>query len=142
MHPIIQVVLLIFILNFSHCPITNKIFLKPSRIKGSEAKLILNNRLSSLFVNDISTGSNDSLAYDFLISTLAGIQNDNVYSRRDVESCATKIFLAAVAIDQPSIVANRTKKAVDPLRTSDPNSRLYPPILCQLKAIDKVIDLE
>ncbi len=142
MHATIRLFLYISILYFLHCPLTNKFFLKPSRVKGSEAKLILNNRLASLFVNDISTRSNNSLANDFLMSTLAGIQDDNIYSRRDVESCATKIFLAALAIDQPSIIANRTKKASDPLRTSDPNSRLYPPVLCQLKAIDKVIDLD
>lgn len=142
MHTAIRFFLYISILYFVNCPLTNNFFLKPSRVKGNEAKLILNNRLASLFVNDISTGSKDSLAYDFLMSTLAGIQEDNVYSRRDVESCATKIFLAALAIDQPSIVANRTKKASDPFRTSNPNSRLYPPVLCQLKVIDKVIDLD
>ncbi len=142
MHTAVRFFLYISILFFLHCPLTNKIFLKPSRVNGNEAKLILNNRLASLFVNDISTGSNNSLANDFLMSTLVGIQEDKVYSRRDVESCATKIFLAALAIDQPSIVANRTKKASDPLRTSDPNSRLYPPMLCQLKAIDKLIDLD
>lgn len=138
-----KIFLLIYlILNIIHCPITNKIFLKTSRVKGAEAKEILNNRLSSFFVNDISTGSNDSLAADLLIPILAGIQDDKIYSRRDVESCSTKIFLAAIAIDQPNITANRTKKASDPLRTSDPRSRLYPPLLCQLKPIDKIIDLD
>lgn len=130
------------ILNIIHCPITNKIFLKTSRVTGTEAKEIINNRLSSFFVNDISTRSNDSLAADFMIPILAGIQDDKIYSRRDVENCSTKVFLAAIAIDQPNITANRTKKASDQLRTSDPRSRLYPPMLCQLKAIDKVIDLE
>lgn len=122
------------------CPITNKFFLKPSRVKGIEAKEIITNRLSSLFVNDISTNSTASLAADFMITSLAGIQDEKIYSRRDVESCSTKIFLAAIAIDQPNIVANRNKRASDPLLTSDPNSRLFPPLLCQLKAIDELID--
>ena len=42
------------ILNIIHCPITNKIFLKTSRVTGTEAKEIINNRVSIFFVNDIS----------------------------------------------------------------------------------------
>ncbi len=124
------------------CPITNKLFLKPSRVNGIEAKEIITNRLSSLFVNDISTNSTTSLAIDFVIPSLAGIQDEKIYSRREVESCATKIFLTAIAIDQPNITKNRTKRASDPLLTSDPNSRLIPPLICQLKAIDDIIDLD
>ncbi|HMW03830.1 MAG TPA: TIGR04452 family lipoprotein [Leptospiraceae bacterium] len=138
----IPIYLFLLILTFHACPITNKFVLKPSRVKGTEAKEIIQNRLSSLFVNDISTGSNDSLVADFLIPTIAGINDTSIYSRRDVESCATKIFLGAIAIDQPNIIANRTKRASAPLLQSNPNSRLYPPILCQLKPIDDWIDLD
>ncbi|HRG74013.1 MAG TPA: TIGR04452 family lipoprotein [Leptospiraceae bacterium] len=139
---IIKLSLISIVTIFLHCPITNKLFIKPSKVKGGEAKEIIKNRLASFFVNDISTNSNNSLAADFIIPSLAGIQDDKIYSRRDVENCATKIFLAAIAIDLPNITANRNKKSSDPLRTSDPNSRLIPPILCQLNAIDKIIDID
>ncbi len=134
----------IFIILFLliQCKITNEIYLKPSRIKGDEAKALLQNRLSSIYVNDISTGSNTSLGAAILIPALTGISDDKIYKRRDIENCATKIFLAAIAIDEPQIKANRTKRASDPLRTSDPNSRLIPPLLCQLKEVDAWIDLE
>jgi small lipoprotein (TIGR04452 family) len=136
-----KIFLIILCLNFSHCPLTNNFFLKASRVNGKDAKAILQNRLASLYVNDISTNSGDSFAAALLIPNLAGIQEDKVYSRRDVESCATKIFLAAIAIDQPQISANRTKRASAPLLTSDPNSRLFPPLLCQLKVADDLIDI-
>lgn len=139
---IFKLTILFMILFQLNCPITNKFILKPSRVKGTEAKYILQNRLASLFVNDISTSSNNSLAADFLMPAIAGIQDDKIYSRRDVESCATKIFLAAIAIDQPNISANRTKKSSDPLLTSDTNSRIYPPLLCNLRSIDKLIDVD
>lgn len=137
-----KIILLLIIFHTINCPFTNKFLLKPSRVKGIEAKEILNNRLASLFVNDISTGSNTSLAYDFLIPTLAGIDENKIYKRQEVESCATRIFLAAIAIDQPNIMANRTKKTSDPVKTSDPNSRLFPPLICQLKNVDTILDID
>lgn len=133
---------IIIFLNLLHCPITNKIILNPSRVKGSEAKDIIKNRLSSLYVSDISTSSITSLGYDILIPTLTGIDDNKVYSRRDVENCSTKIFLTSIAIDQPNITANKTKKATDPFTQSDPNSRLYSPFVCQLESKDKLIDLD
>ena len=77
-----KIILLLIIFHTINCPFTNKFLLKPSRVKGIEAKEILNNRLASLFVNDISTGSNTSLAYDFLIPTLAGIDENKIYKRQ------------------------------------------------------------
>lgn len=142
MNLIAKISLISIVILLLHCPITNKLFIKPANVKGAEAKEIIQNRIASFFVNDISTSSNNSLAADFLIPSLAGIQDDKIYSRRDVENCATKIFLAAIAIVQPNIIANRNKKSSDPLRTSNPNSRLAPPMLCQLKAIDKIIDID
>ncbi len=136
-----KIILIILCLHFVHCPLTNKFLLKASRVNGKDAKAILENRLASIYVNDISTSSGDSFGAALLIPNLAGIQEDKVYSRRDVESCATKIFLAAIAIDQPQISANRTKRASAPLLKSDPRSRLLPPLLCQLKPIDDLIDI-
>jgi small lipoprotein (TIGR04452 family) len=137
-----QLVICLMSLFHTACPITNKFYIKPSRVKGIEAKEIINNRLASIFINDLSTGSNSSLAVDFIIPNIAGIEEEKIYSRRDIENCATKIFLAAIAIDQPNIIANRNKKASDPIKTSDPNSRLYPPLLCKLKAENEIIDLD
>ncbi|MDX1957919.1 MAG: TIGR04452 family lipoprotein, partial [Leptospiraceae bacterium] len=93
------------------CQLTNEFYLKPSRVRGKEAKEILQNRLASFFVKDITDSNSESLAADFLMPTLAKIQDDGIYKRRDVENCATRIFLIGIAIDQPSIVYNRTKRA-------------------------------
>jgi small lipoprotein (TIGR04452 family) len=135
-------VLFYFIIFFTHCPITNKLYLKANRVTGIEAKLILQNRLSSFFIKDITDSNASSLAGDYLIPTLAGINDSGVYSRRDVESCATKIFLIGLTIDEPNITANRKKKATEQQLGSDPNSRFAPPLLCQLQNIDAIIDLK
>lgn len=131
------------ILFLAHCPIIYKITgPKTSRVTGQEARNILKYRLAALYINDFSTNSADSLNADFLIPQLAGLQDGQIYRRRDVESCATKTFLAAIAIDQPAIIRNRTKKASDPLVPSDPNSRLVPPLLCRLQPVNDLIDLD
>jgi small lipoprotein (TIGR04452 family) len=125
--------LLIILVVFTHCPILNKVGLqKISRVKGTEAKQILRERLSSFYIKDISDGNAEALAGDFLTPTLARIEDDGIYRRRDVENCASKIFLAALAIDEPNISYNRTKKRTDPLKPSDPNSRILPPVLCSI----------
>ncbi|MDX1958394.1 MAG: hypothetical protein SFU98_07460, partial [Leptospiraceae bacterium] len=67
---------------------------------------------------------------------------DGIYKRRDVENCATRIFLIGIAIDQPSIVYNRTKRANQPTRGSDPRSRFVPPLFCSVKKVDSTIDLD
>lgn len=128
---------------FIRCPVLYKIAgPKTSRVTGEEAKDILKYRLASLYINDFSTQSSASLGADFIIPQLTGVQDGQIYRRRDVENCATRVFLAAVAIDQPAITANRTKKASDPVVQSDPNSRIFPPILCQLKPVNDLIDLD
>ena len=52
-----NLILYLIIFYTVNCPLTNKFVLKPSRVKGIEAKEILNNRLSSIFINDLSTGT-------------------------------------------------------------------------------------
>jgi small lipoprotein (TIGR04452 family) len=133
---------IIIILNFIHCPILNKFYTKPNRVRGTEAKQILQERLSSFYIKDISDSNQESLAADFLMPTIAKIQDEGIYSRRDVENCASRIFLIGIAIDAPSISYNRTKKASDPIRGSDPQSRTIPPLFCEIKNIDGWIDLE
>jgi small lipoprotein (TIGR04452 family) len=127
------IVTIIIIIIFIGCPITNKFFLKPSRVKGIEAKQILNNRLASFFVKDISDSNGTSIAGDYLMPVIAGISDDSVYSRREIEHCASIILLAGIAIDRPQIA---TKSP------SNPNSRYTPPTLCQLKPINDLIDLK
>ncbi len=121
------------ILFFINCPILNKVGLqKISRVKGTEAKQILRERLSSFYIKDISDENYEALGYDFLIPVLARINDNGVYRRRDVENCASRIFLAALAIDEPSITYNRKKKASEPKSPSDPQSRAVPPLLCTI----------
>jgi small lipoprotein (TIGR04452 family) len=131
------------ILFFINCPLTNLFFTKISRVRGTEAKQILKERLASFYIKDISDGNTEALVGDFLMPNLARIEDDGIYSRRDVESCATKIFLAGLAIDEPNITYNRNKKASEPLKPSDPNSRVLPPLLCSLPNYKgKLIDLD
>ncbi len=137
-----KIILIFTIFNFSFCPLTNKFFLKTNRVKGDEAKIILQERLSSFFVKDISEGNAESLAGDFLMPVLAKLDDTSVFSRRDVENCASRIFLIGIAIDQPNIIYNRTKRASDPIRKSDPNSRFLPPLFCTIQKFDGLMDLE
>lgn len=135
---------LVTILLFTNCPILNKVGLnKITRVKGTEAKQILQERLSSFYIKDISDNNYEALGYDFLIPVLARINENGLYRRRDVENCASRIFLAALAIDEPSITYNRTKKANEPKRPSDPMSRAVPPLLCSIPDVSgEWIDLE
>ncbi|MCX7999750.1 MAG: TIGR04452 family lipoprotein, partial [Leptospiraceae bacterium] len=95
---------LITLLLFTNCPILNKVGLqKISRVKGTEAKQILRERLSSFYIKDISDENYEALGYDFLMPVLARINDNGIYRRRDVENCASRIFLAGLAIDEPSI---------------------------------------
>lgn len=129
---------------FTNCPILNRVGLqKITRVKGSEAKQILRERLSSFYIKDISDENYEALGYDFLMPVLARINDNGIYRRRDVENCATRIFLAGLAIDEPSILYNRNKKTSDPKRPSDPMSRAVPPLLCNIPDVSgEWIDLE
>lgn len=114
-----------------------------NRVKGDEAKQILKERLSSFFIKDLSDGNGEALIGDFLIPVIARIKDDGIYSRRDVENCASRIFLAGLAIDEPNIRYNRTKPANAPPKASDPNARILPPLLCILKDYkNDLIDLD
>jgi small lipoprotein (TIGR04452 family) len=124
------------------CQITNTFYLKPSRVKGKDAKVILQNRLASFFVKDITDSNIESLKGDFLMPVIAKIEDDGIYRRREIENCATRIFLLGVAIDQPSIIYNRNKRASQPTRGSDPNSRIIPPLFCSIKKVDATFDLD
>lgn len=134
----------ITIMLFTNCPILNKVGIqKISRVKGTEAKQILRERLSSFYIKDISDGNAEALGYDFLMPVFARINDNGIYRRRDVENCASRIFLAGLAIDEPSITYNRTKKASDPKRPSDPMSRAIPPLLCSIPDVSgEWIDFE
>lgn len=124
---------LVTVMLFTNCPILNKVGLqKISRVKGTEAKQILRERLASFYIKDISDENGEALGYDFLMPVLARINDNGIYRRRDVENCASRIFLAGLAIDEPNITYNRTKKASDPKRPSDPMSRAIPPLLCSI----------
>ncbi|MCB1144403.1 MAG: TIGR04452 family lipoprotein [Leptospiraceae bacterium] len=134
--------ILIILLGLVNCPLLNKITLKTNRITGTEAKSILRERLASFYIKDISDSNPSALAGDFLLPTLAGIEDAGVYKRRDVENCAQRIYLVGIAIDQPSITANRGKKANEPKLPGDPNARFLPPLLCKIDKVDDWIDLE
>ena len=58
MNLIAKISLISIVILLLHCPITNKLFIKPANVKGAEAKEIIQNRIASFFVNDISTSSN------------------------------------------------------------------------------------
>jgi small lipoprotein (TIGR04452 family) len=126
-------ILYILIFNLTHCPLIDPFHIKMGRVSGEEAKLILRERLSSFFIKDISDNNTDAILGDFLMPNLARIEDDGIYSRREVENCATRIFLAGLAIDEPNIRANRSKRVGEALNPSDPNSRFLPPLLCNLR---------
>lgn len=136
-------ILLILQLFVLHCPLTNRIVLKPGRVSGREAKEIIYNRISSFFIKDITDSNSTALLGDYLMPTLAGVKDTSIYRRRDIENCSTKIILTGIAIDWPSILANRTVRPGQPLQASDPNSRFIPPLFCQLEEVSqKLVDLD
>ena len=126
-----------------NCPLTNKFTHKPGRVSGKEAKELIYNRTTSFFIKDITDSNSTALLGDFLMPVLAGVNDKSIYRRRDIESCSTKIILTGIAIDWQSILANRTVKPGQPLQSSDPNSRVFPPLFCQLEDVSgKFIDLD
>jgi len=103
--------------------------LNPSVIKGSEARDILKNRLAAFFVKDITDSNGTNVLLDLFIPALANIQDDRNYRRRDVEHCASLIYLVGLAIDQPRIAQRQS---------SDPASRFFPPVVCNLQPVEEI----
>ncbi len=113
------------------CPIVNRLNLNPNTIQGTEAKSILENRLSSLYVKDITSGNFTNVGADFMIPILAGINESSYYNRQEVERCTSRIFLLTIAIDQPNITAKKN---------SSLDSRIFPPIFCKLREVNDLIE--
>lgn len=116
----------VFVLFLSGCGVFANVGLNPSTVSGDEARSILQDRLAGFFVKDISDQNATSLGLDFFIADLAQIKPGSNYWRRDVEHCASVIYLVALAIDQPQITA-RTASSSD--------SRWPGPLLCSLKEV-------
>jgi len=128
----LKLLMFALVLLMLHCPAVDKFGLNPSHIKGSEAKVILTERLSSLFFKDLGDGNNDAGGGDLIASNLAGINEGSYYRRRDVEHCATSIYMASLAIHRAKTIY--TAKAPVEART-------IPPLLCKLKPVTGLIQL-